>query len=205
MTLPAHRQASASPSNVASHGTCVALAGGLRPPAIRLHAMMQGITTYRHMAVREKERGRLISLCRGTTTKTARELLAQGIVRQLMPRGRFLPFDFGSSFGTMSHGIHGFLSPLEDHNVAVPKVHFAHSSQHQRCQAPMLQHSLKQAVSGPNDLRELFILIPHLLSISEPIACKDANLFEAFSCPWTPLSTFYKLLEIERIERTAFG
>jgi len=24
----------------------------------------------------------------------------------------------------------------------------------------MLQHSLKQAVSGPNDLRELFVLIP---------------------------------------------
>ena len=24
------------------------------------------------------------------------------------------------------------------------------------------------------------------------IACKDASLFEAFSCPWTPSSTFYK-------------
>jgi hypothetical protein len=30
------------------------------------------------------------------------------------------------------------------------------------------------------------------------IACKDASLFEAFSCPWTPPSTFYKLLEIKR-------
>src|SRR5437879_5618620 len=31
------------------------------------------------------------------------------------------------------------------------------------------------------------------------IACKDARLFEPFSCLWTPSSTFYKLLEIERL------
>jgi hypothetical protein len=31
------------------------------------------------------------------------------------------------------------------------------------------------------------------------IACKDVGFFEAFSCPWTPSPTFYKLLEIERI------
>jgi hypothetical protein len=37
----------------------------------------------------------------------------------------------------------------------------------------------------------------HLLSISEPIAYKDANPFEAFSGPWPPSSPFYKLLEIE--------
>jgi len=30
------------------------------------------------------------------------------------------------------------------------------------------------------------------------IACKDASRFEAFSCPWTSSSIFYKLLEIER-------
>jgi transposase-like protein len=30
------------------------------------------------------------------------------------------------------------------------------------------------------------------------IACKDASLFEACSCPWTSSSIFYKLLEIER-------
>jgi hypothetical protein len=30
------------------------------------------------------------------------------------------------------------------------------------------------------------------------ITCKNANLFEAFACPWPPSSTFYKLLEIER-------
>jgi len=41
-------------------------------------------------------------------TKTTRESLAQGIVRQLMPRGRFLLFDFGSSFSTISQGIHEF-------------------------------------------------------------------------------------------------
>ena len=37
-----------------------------------------------------------------------------------------------------------------------------------------------------------------LLSVAGLIACKDMSLFEAFSCPWTPSSTFYKLLEIER-------
>ena len=30
------------------------------------------------------------------------------------------------------------------------------------------------------------------------IACKDVGIFEAFSCPWPPSPTFYKLLEIER-------
>ena len=30
------------------------------------------------------------------------------------------------------------------------------------------------------------------------ISCKDVGFFEAFSCPWTPSPTFYKLLEIER-------
>ena len=33
------------------------------------------------------------------------------------------------------------------------------------------------------------------------IACKDLGFFEAFSCPWTPSPTFYKLLEIERLRR----
>jgi len=28
------------------------------------------------------------------------------------------------------------------------------------------------------------------------IACKDARLCEAFSCPWPPSSSFYKLLEL---------
>jgi hypothetical protein len=38
----------------------------------------------------------------------------------------------------------------------------------------------------------------YLLSVARLIACKDASLFEAFSCLWTPSSTFYKLLEIDR-------
>ena len=38
----------------------------------------------------------------------------------------------------------------------------------------------------------------YLLAVAGLIACKDASLFEAFSGPWTPSSTFYKLLEIER-------
>jgi hypothetical protein len=38
----------------------------------------------------------------------------------------------------------------------------------------------------------------YLLAVAGLIACKDASLFEAFSCPWTPSSTFDKLLEIER-------
>jgi hypothetical protein len=37
----------------------------------------------------------------------------------------------------------------------------------------------------------------HLLCIAEPIACKEASLIDASSYPWTPSSTFYKLLEIE--------
>jgi hypothetical protein len=31
------------------------------------------------------------------------------------------------------------------------------------------------------------------LAVAGLIACKDVSLFEAFSCPWTPPSTFYKL------------
>jgi hypothetical protein len=41
--------------------------------------------------------------------------------------GSFLPFDFGSSFGTILQGIHGFLPPLAGPNGAVPKVHILHS------------------------------------------------------------------------------
>ena len=41
--------------------------------------------------------------------------------------GSFLPFDFGSSFGTVSQGIHGFLPPLEGSDIAVPKVHILHA------------------------------------------------------------------------------
>jgi hypothetical protein len=39
-----------------------------------------------------------------------------------------------------------------------------------------------------------------LLAVAELIACKDTSLFETCSCPWTPPTTFYKLLEIEREE-----
>jgi hypothetical protein len=38
----------------------------------------------------------------------------------------------------------------------------------------------------------------YLLSVAGLSACKDASLFDAFSGPWIPSSTFYKLLEIER-------
>jgi pimeloyl-ACP methyl ester carboxylesterase len=44
-----------------------------------------------------------------------------------MALGSFLPFDFGSSFGTILQGIHGFLPPLAGPNGAVPKVHIVHS------------------------------------------------------------------------------
>jgi hypothetical protein len=37
-----------------------------------------------------------------------------------------------------------------------------------------------------------------LLAVAGLIACNDASLFDTFSCPWTPPTTFYKLLEIER-------
>ena len=38
----------------------------------------------------------------------------------------------------------------------------------------------------------------YLLAVARLIPGKDASLFQAFSYPWTPSSTFYKLLEIER-------
>ena len=38
----------------------------------------------------------------------------------------------------------------------------------------------------------------YLLSVAGLIACKDANLFEAFSCPWPLSLTFYKLLGATR-------
>ena len=40
----------------------------------------------------------------------------------------------------------------------------------------------------------------YLFSVAGLIACKDVSFFEAFSCPWTPPSPFYKLLEIKRFE-----
>ena len=45
----------------------------------------------------------------------------------------------------------------------------------------------------------------YLLAVAGCIACKDAGLFEAFSCPWTPLSTFDKLREIERPRQRVSG
>jgi hypothetical protein len=38
----------------------------------------------------------------------------------------------------------------------------------------------------------------YLLTLTGLIACTDARLFDASSCPSIPLLTFYKLLEIER-------
>ena len=38
----------------------------------------------------------------------------------------------------------------------------------------------------------------YYLSGAGLIVCKDVGVIEAFSCPWSPSSTFYKLLEIER-------
>ena len=35
-------------------------------------------------------------------------------------------------------------------------------------------------------------------TVARLIACKDANLFETSSCPFTPPATFYTLRDIER-------
>jgi hypothetical protein len=43
-----------------------------------------------------------------------------------MPLGSFLLFDFGSSFGTISQGVHEFLPALKGSDIAVPKVHLLH-------------------------------------------------------------------------------
>src|SRR5262249_20014267 len=45
----------------------------------------------------------------------------------------------------------------------------------------------------------------YFLSMAGFIACKDAGPFKVFSCPSTPSSTFYKLLEIERREYLFLG
>jgi hypothetical protein len=34
----------------------------------------------------------------------------------------------------------------------------------------------------------------YLLAVTGLVACKDARLIKAFSYPWTPPLTFYKLL-----------
>jgi hypothetical protein len=40
--------------------------------------------------------------------------------------------------------------------------------------------------------------VAYFLSMAGLSPYKDASRFEAFSCPWPPSSTFYKLREIER-------
>jgi hypothetical protein len=42
----------------------------------------------------------------------------------------------------------------------------------------------------------------YYLSGAGLIVCKDVGVIEAFSCLWSPSSTFYKLLEIERPQLT---
>jgi len=37
----------------------------------------------------------------------------------------------------------------------------------------------------------------YLLAVAKPIARKEASFIDVSSCSWTPLSTCYKLLEIE--------
>ena len=46
-------------------------------------------------------------------------------------------------------------------------------------------------------LAEITIWKSQLLSMTGRIACKDASRFEAFSCPWPPSSTFYKMLDYD--------
>ena len=43
------------------------------------------------------------------------------------------------------------------------------------------------------------------LAVCEPIACKEASLFEAYALLCPPTSTCYKLLEIERTGQSASG
>ena len=43
----------------------------------------------------------------------------------------------------------------------------------------------------------------YLFAVTGLIACKDARFFDTSLGPWTPPSTFYKLLEIERSELSA--
>jgi hypothetical protein len=64
-------------------------------------------------------------------------------------------------------------------------------SREQCCKLPRsMSHILERVQSGGG--------AGSLLAGTRLIACKDASLFQAFSCPWPPSSIFYKLLEIER-------
>src|SRR5262245_41232296 len=54
-----------------------------------------------------------------------------------------------------------------------------------------ISHTLSRVTSGGG--------AASLLAVAGRIAYKDASRFEAFSCPWPPSSTSYKLREIERI------
>jgi hypothetical protein len=42
--------------------------------------------------------------------------------------------------------------------------------------------------------------VAYFFSMAGLIACKDVSRLAAFSCPWPPSLTFYKLREIERLE-----
>ena len=64
---------------------------------------------------------------KGDENENSTGVVSTSIGRQLMLLGGFLPFDFGSSFGTISQGVHRLLLPLKGSDVTVPKVHILHS------------------------------------------------------------------------------
>jgi hypothetical protein len=98
---------------------------------------------------------------RGLSTIRVKFQVAATNVLKLVELARLSQVDFRSGFGTVFQDVRRVFTLSGDRWVARAKsTHLARSSQHQARQPLMLQHNLKQAVSGPNDLRELFVLIP---------------------------------------------
>ena len=72
----------------------------------------------------------------------------------------------------------------------MPGSELTHNTMSAGNNARSIYHTLSRVTSGGG--------AASLRAVFEPIARKDARLFEAFSYPWTPSSTFDTLLEIAR-------
>ena len=77
-----------------------------------------------------------------------------------MSLGSFLPFDFGSSLARFRKAFTGFTTSDRSKWRRAKSTHFARSSPHQARRSLILQRKIKQSVRIPNDVRELFVLIP---------------------------------------------
>src|SRR5215471_7491819 len=98
---------------------------------------------------------------KGDENENSTGVVSTSIGRQLLLLGGFLPFDFGSSFGTISQGVHRFSPPLAGPNSAVPEVHIWHAH---------LKSSTRLSVD-PVAHNSIFISAYHLSSGILHVAC----------------------------------